>query len=100
MVPVNGASNVPVNADIVLTFSELIQEASLLPNFTLLRDGATVGVTGNLTFDGTVATFDPASNLDLFSSYPVTVGSGVLDVSGNPLEPTFTSTFVTSSTSP
>ena len=30
----------------------------------------------------------------------VTVGSGVLDLSGNPLEPTFTSTFVTSSTSP
>lgn len=102
--PANGATNVPFNTSIVLTFSEPIN-----PNTV---NGATVVVVsqgevrpGTITFgqQNTFAVFTPASPFFPTASATVTVLGQVTDMAGNALQgaagvgTSVTSTFTTSS---
>lgn len=91
--PSDGASNVSLNPVITVTFSETMNAASIT-NGTLSVNG----VTGNVSANGSVATFTPLSALTNSTGYTVTVlggASGVKDAAGNPLAVDFTSSFTT-----
>ena len=89
-VPAEGSTDAPVDADIVLTFSESISPGS--GSITLRRaDGEVVArypvaTSGNLSFDGGTLTIDPSVNLDGQTSYVLELpASAVVDQADNPL---------------
>jgi|GEM_PF-4563082 len=81
--PLDGSANVPVNTQVSLTFSEPIQQSSVISNFSLV-DAALVQVAGNFTFNAndTQATFTPSVALSYIASYSSRIAN-VADVAGN-----------------
>jgi hypothetical protein len=95
--PVNGATGVPINSKVTVTFSEAMAPASIITpatTFTLTGPGA-VQIPGTVTFLGTTATFTPSSNLPAGTSFTATVSPGATDPAGNPLAAAFIWTFTT-----
>ena len=97
--PSRGATDVPVNSTVGVTFSEPMDSASINSTTVQLRDG-TAQVTASVVYDaGTrTATLTPASALNYGRTYTVSVTggvSGVRDSSGNVLTVDDTWTFVT-----
>jgi Bacterial Ig-like domain len=85
-VPINGATNVPINTTVTATFSEAMDSASVATGgaFTLK---ATLGasVTGTVTYNTVthIATFTPSSSLSNNTGYTATITTGVKDLAGN-----------------
>lgn len=86
--PADGATNVGIASNIVVTFSESIQFGS--GAIVLKTDsGATVatyivGSSGNLTISGSTLTINPASDLSFNTGYKVEFESGTInDLAGN-----------------
>jgi V8-like Glu-specific endopeptidase len=84
--PGDGASNVAVNSNIVVTFNEDIQLVNT--SGIVLHSGSASGdpVAASLTLsgDGTTLTIDPAANLANGTHYFVTFADGsILDLAGN-----------------
>ena len=86
--PTAQASNVSVDSNIVLTFSESIQRGT----GTITISSATGGVvasfdaaaSANLTISGSTLTIDPSVNLDTGTSYTVNLPAGsIKDLTGN-----------------
>jgi hypothetical protein len=97
--PPPGKRDQPLNANIVIVFSEPVADGSLASSIELLRDGMTVpGAVGVL--QGTVSTvaFVPAADLDANSSYSLVVTHGVRDLSGDALAADTTVQFMTAAT--
>jgi hypothetical protein len=83
--PVNLASNVAVNQDITVVFSEWMNSATVTEaTFTLTVNGSTP-VSGSVTSDGTTATFNPSKKLAKDSAFTATITTGVADLAGNQL---------------
>jgi len=80
--PVNNATNTVMDAIVSITFNEVMNTDSFTGNFTLDCGGPISGTVSN-TGAGTIATFDPTSNLPSATSCTATVTSGVQDPSGN-----------------
>lgn len=83
--PTDGAAAVAVGSDIVWTFSEAIQDASVnSSNFILMKasDGTTVA--GTLSIDSTkkIVTLNPTVDLTAATPY-IAVATGVKDLAGN-----------------
>ena len=98
--PLSGAAGVPVNANVVIRFSEPIA-ASTVGNQTVLVSMSGVPLAGDLSLEqnGTVIRYKP-SNLVVFAAnaiYEVTVTSGLTDLAGNALTNGYTSFFSTGS---
>lgn len=87
--PVNGATNVPFNTSIVLTFSEPINPNTVNASTVLVMSQGEVRA-GTLTFgqQNTFAVFTPASPFFPTASASVTVLGQVTDVAGNLLHGT------------
>jgi len=85
--PAANASNVPSQANLVLTFSEAVQAGSgevLLKKNGVLERQFSVGDSAQLIFTGSTLTIDPATDLQAGASYTVEMGSGVVkDLAGN-----------------
>ncbi|SNB46198.1 Ig-like domain-containing protein [Geobacter sp. DSM 9736] len=81
--PVSGAVDVGVSAPIAVTFSEVMDPATITTSNITVNNG----VTGTVSLDagGRVATFVPSSNLPQFTTFTVTVSTGVRDTAGNSL---------------
>jgi subtilisin family serine protease len=88
--PADGMTGVPIESNIVLTFSELIQRgAGTIAIHSGSFDGTVVESfnvvsSPNLTFSGTTLTINPVSNLQNNTHYYVTFDPGtVRDLAGN-----------------
>ena len=97
--PSRGATGVPVNTTVGVTFSEPMDAASVNATTVQLQDGATP-VSASVTYDaGTrTATLTPATGLSYARTYTVRIAggvSGVHDASGNAPAADDTWTFVT-----
>lgn len=87
--PVNGATNVPFNTSIVLTFSEPINPNTVNASTVLVMSQGELRV-GTLTFgqQNTFAVFTPASPFFPTAAATVTVLGQVTDMAGNQLQGT------------
>lgn len=79
--PVTGATNVPTNAAVSVTFSENVDSASVTNAAFTLSGGAT----GTIVVSGATATLTPTSPMAANSLITATVSSAVRDRAGNPL---------------
>jgi hypothetical protein len=94
-IPADTATGVAINRNITATFSEAMDAATITTTtFTVTAPGP-VPVLGIVTYAGTVATFDPTSDLAASTTYTATVTTGVKDLAGNPLAVTKTWSFTT-----
>ncbi len=94
--PSNGLTKVPINAQIVVSFSEPVNGESLA-GVTLSANGSTVGLSDVLSAGSQLLTITPAAGLLPNTTYTLTV-NGVADQSGNAMTTPVTSTFTTSGT--
>jgi hypothetical protein len=86
--PPDGAVGVPVNADIVVAFSEAMSAATTQGAFTY-TDGPTTFGEGDGIFSWPVQdrfVFNPAVDLALCTSYSATIAGTATDLAGNPLD--------------
>jgi hypothetical protein len=97
--PMDGATDVALNAAIKITFSEAMDPASINASSIALRltsSGAFIG--GAVTYDAATMTaiFTPSAGLTFSTGYTITsfVG-GAKDLAGNAVTSNFVSTFVT-----
>jgi hypothetical protein len=85
-VPASGATSVAVGANIVATFSEAMNAATITAASTFtLKQGSTV-IPGVVTFPGTtIATFNPTSDFTAGLVYTATITTAAQDLAGNAL---------------
>jgi hypothetical protein len=97
--PAPGKVGIATASTIAVTFSEAIDPASVTTT-SFSVSGPSGALAGTITPDGPrrVFTFTPSAALEAESQYSVTVTSGVRDVAGNALSPSFASTFYTVTT--
>jgi hypothetical protein len=93
--PVKGASGICPNTLVIATFSEAMNPTTINATTFTLTDPASV--TGQVTYDAPshVATFTPASNLALNTTYAATITTGAQDLFGNSLASNYVWTFTT-----
>jgi hypothetical protein len=99
--PINGSTNVAVNALLTAQFTSAANSATLTPaNFTLIRQGTTTAVSAKITYDpaSLVASLAPAAALAPGVSYTATLKSGILSSSGTSLGKDYAWTFTTQAT--
>ena len=89
--PANGATNIPINTQVQIQFSESLQATSL-SQVTLT--GSTLTTTASLSVGDRVLTLTPNTILQPNTTYTITI-TGVKDTSGNTLSGTVTATFTT-----
>jgi len=96
--PANGINNVSVGTNVLIRFSEAMDQTTInTTNITLRNTATSALVTGVVDYNPAtfLATFDPAVPLAQGTNYTVTVSTGVRDVAGNALANQFTSNFTT-----
>jgi hypothetical protein len=95
--PANGLTGVAPASNVIATFSEAMNEASVEARdpttgkpttFTLRRAGTTTTVAAIVTYNATAktATLNPNANLRLGATYIATVRTGARDLAGNALD--------------
>ena len=89
--PANGASSVPRNATISVTFSENLDSASVT-NAAFSLDN---GVTGTIVVNGAIATLTPSPGLPASSVVTGTLSTAIKDRAGNSLAAPVVFQFVT-----
>ena len=94
--PTAGATNVPLNKVITVTFNEIMNPATIT-QASLTITGATP-VTGVITYSGKTATFTPSSPLTVNTTYTGRVTTAVKDANGNALQTDYVWTFSTGAT--
>jgi hypothetical protein len=95
--PANAATGIALNANITATFSEAMNASTITTTTFTLKQGITP-VSGAVTYVGTTAIFNPASNLTASAIYTATVTTGVKDLAGNALAVNKTWSFTTGTT--
>ncbi|MBI5192041.1 MAG: Ig-like domain-containing protein [Nitrospirae bacterium] len=81
--PENNTTDIPSNISISATFSESINTSTVnTTTFTLAKSGGS-DVTGDVSYNGMTATFNPSVSLDDSSPYNATITTGVKDLAGN-----------------
>jgi methionine-rich copper-binding protein CopC len=96
--PVAGATGVPRNTTVQITFSEALDPNTVnATNITMRATASGTAVPGGVTYNpGTrTATFTPTSPLSLNTGYTVTVSSAVKDAAGNTMPESFSFAFGT-----
>jgi hypothetical protein len=89
-VPANGSTNVPLNTQMTVTFSEAMDPTGLV--------GSTVtGISASLMYDSQTftATLAPTSKLTPNTTYSATVYGTVQDLAGNQMGANYVWTFTT-----
>ena len=91
------ATGVAVTSSITATFSEAVQPPTISTSTFTLKNSAGTSISGAVSLNGLVATFDPASSLSPSTSYTAMVTTGVKDIAGNLLTPAKSWSFTTAS---
>ncbi len=96
-IPLNLATNVPLNQIVSATFSEPMNPSTInSANFTLsAAGGGTVAGIVAYAAVGNTLTFTPAANLVPNTMYTATITTGATDLSGNALTAPYTWSFTT-----
>jgi len=98
--PADGATNVPVDKIITVTFSENVQAGSAYDAIAV-KDAAGMPVSVDKSISGAVLSLKPSQNLAYDTRYTVTVPAGaVKDLAGNALAQACTFSFTTRSAPP
>jgi hypothetical protein len=92
--PENGAMNVAVNESITAIFSENMAPESFDGNTFLVSDGS-ANISGSISVNGASVVFTPDADLLADTVYTVTIGTGAMDLAGNPLADNYVWTFTT-----
>ena len=100
--PANGATEVAVDRNVVVTFSEAMNRSATQGAFGLRKQGSTTKLGGAFTWNSasTVMTFNPTSNLLANTVYEIAVTTAAKDLAGNPLASPFASSFRSDATGP
>jgi hypothetical protein len=88
--PDDGAENIRVGATVSVTFSEEIDQSTVNDSTFVVE-----GVNGTIMYSNKIATFTPASDLDVNTGYTIVITTAVSDLAGNHLARTFISSFTT-----
>jgi hypothetical protein len=99
-IPLNAATNVPVNQVLSATFSKAMNAGTISSTtFTLTGPGATP-VAGLVAYStvGNTATFTPSANLAPSTVFTATITTGATDLAGNTLAANYVWTFTTGAT--
>jgi hypothetical protein len=92
--PPNGSLGVPLTTVATATFSEPMDPATISgTTFAVTGNGSLIA--GNVSYNGTTATFTPSGNLPYGITFTATVSTGAKDLAGNPLAAPFSWTFAT-----
>jgi len=83
--PGGGSTGVQGFANVSVTFSEPMKQASVQRAFSLRRTSDGNPVSGSFSWSGNTMTFDPDSDLEKSTGYTATVGTGASDLNGNSL---------------
>ncbi|WP_165847830.1 S-layer homology domain-containing protein [Ammonifex thiophilus] len=93
--PANGATDVPVNKTITVTFNKEVQQGSAFDEISL-RDASGDRIAVTKSIAGKVLSIIPQKDLKPNTTYTVTVpAGGVKDLTGNPLAADYTFRFTT-----
>lgn len=92
--PVNSATGIELNQQVVVTFSE-VMEASTINTTTFTLKQGTTAVAGAVSYSGTSATFTPAGNMQSNSIFTCTITTGAKSIGGLALGANFTFSFTT-----
>ena len=99
--PAPNASDIDVNSDVTVQFSEPMNGSTISNStFRLRANGASSDVPAVVTYSGATAILNPTSPLQANKTYQVTVAGTVIDVSGNPLGSDSTWIFTTAAPPP
>ncbi len=81
--PVDGALDVPVSTNIVVTFTEEMNQANTEGAFEIVP-----AVAGTFSWNpgGDIMTFNPSADLDWSTGYTVTIHTAATDLAGNTLD--------------
>ncbi len=93
-VPLDAATNVPVNQKIAAIFSEEMDPLTISTATFILKNGA-ISVPGVVTYVGLTATFTPSVNLAFSTTYTATISTGVMDLAANAMVADYVWTFST-----
>jgi hypothetical protein len=97
-IPINGATGVPTDQQIMATFSQAVNCSTITTStFTVSGPGGTP-VTGTILCSGTSGTFTPTSSLAPNTTFTATITTGVTNVPGTALASNFVWSFRTAST--
>jgi len=96
--PANGATFITTTTNVIATFSEAMNPATINAASFILQQG-TVPVAGTITWSGTSATFRPSAGLAAGTVYMATITNAVADLSGNLLPANYQWSFTTGSSS-
>ncbi len=91
--PDTGETDVPINDNIAVEFSEDMDETSVISAITVTN--AYGNVDGTVTYANKIATFNPTIDFYEIMDYTVTVSMAALDTAGNALAADYTWTFTT-----
>src|SRR5450759_4887085 len=93
-VPVNDAPGIAFNSNISAIFSVAMDPSTINATTFTLKQGTTP-VTGVVTYAGTTATFTPAANLAINTTYTAAITTGVKNTAGDALAGNYTFSFTT-----
>ncbi len=91
--PLDGATSVPLNKIITVTFNEAMNPDTI--NSTSFTIVGTSTLAGTISYSGTTATFTPDFNLTPNTTYIGKITTAVKDVNGNALQQDYIWTFTT-----
>lgn len=97
-VPVSGATSIPTNQIVSVTFSEVMDSATITATGTFTVAVAGVGgaaVPGTVSYAGSIATFTPSSALTPSTEFTATITTAAEDLSGNALAANYVWSFTT-----
>ncbi len=92
--PASGSTGVPVNTQILATFTKAMDPSTVTPETFTLYQGS-VSIQGAVSFAGSTATFVPSDNLANSAAFTATITTGARDLAGNALQANFIWTFAT-----
>jgi OOP family OmpA-OmpF porin len=92
--PDSGVTGMAIDRNITATFSEEMSRSTITTSTFTVKHG-TAAVSGRVTFAGTTATFNPASELEKGATYTGTIVAGVKDLAGNALANSYVWSFTT-----
>ncbi|HET9253415.1 MAG TPA: Ig-like domain-containing protein, partial [Candidatus Eisenbacteria bacterium] len=92
--PLSGDTDVPADAVIRATFSEIVA-GSTVTTSTFRLTGGVGTVSGTVSVSGTTATFTPAGPLEASTTYTARLTAGIEDLAGNHLATDYVWTFST-----
>jgi hypothetical protein len=99
--PLNGATGVPLNGNTSVTFSEVMNPATLTAStFTLTSGAGLVPVPGTVTYANLTAVFQPTTQLANNGSYTATITTGAMSTLGIALAANRAWSFTTGNTVP